>query len=95
MGLDYWDKPEYPACTDVDCTAARAGIHHLMTDSHRELLDHVRLVRGTGGSEPRNLFLKAALKQRARQERRWQTLVVWLWTIAMVCLFAAIFIAVG
>jgi len=101
-GLDYWDRPEYPRCRDKDCTAAQAGIPHVLDEAHREAVDAQKQVRAmrvswpehSGTHVPRNLFLKAALKQRARRERRvWWLLVAGPWILAGIWL--ALIIACG
>jgi len=44
-GLDYWDRPKYPACTDRKCSAVRAGIPHVVDETHREVLETMRHLR--------------------------------------------------
>jgi hypothetical protein len=79
-GLDYWDRPKYPACRDPRCSAVRAGIPHVVDETHQAVLDALPPVqwnmRDMGDRPPRALYLRAALRGEAKARKRRRVLTV-------------------
>jgi len=80
-GLDYWDRPRYPACKDPRCSAVAAGIPHVVDESHQGVLDTLGEWQRDMGDRPprverseifgpsRSLYLRAEDMKHDRQLR--------------------------